>query len=52
MPLPNGVYFIRSVAQKNGERVGRDIIEDRSLLPKRVVAAPADRTPIPVSLRR
>ncbi|TFK19758.1 hypothetical protein FA15DRAFT_697328 [Coprinopsis marcescibilis] len=47
MSLPTGRYFIRSVAQRPGNRVGRFVTEDRSLLPKRIVNAADDDVPHP-----
>ncbi|TFK19754.1 hypothetical protein FA15DRAFT_697326 [Coprinopsis marcescibilis] len=37
MTLPTGHYYIRSIAQTPHYRVGRFIVEDRSLLPKKIV---------------
>ncbi|CCM03311.1 uncharacterized protein FIBRA_05439 [Fibroporia radiculosa] len=39
-PLQSGTYIINKVASGEGSYVGRNIVEDLSLLPKRVVIHP------------
>ena len=46
LELESGIYTISSLSQHGGGNVGRHPVEDRSLLPKKILALPPNIKPV------